>query len=254
MIEAITACMERITSGQIDKALITVNKTIKDNNVFIIDDNLCNDHYHRPTIIVNDNIVNFIMTFEQSFFYLNTACQTAIKEFNDFLMVYIDIYNKLQPEKDISTMDKYIKVTYDIHAQSYDLLFAYHNSLFMKHEDIMKKNAWSATLRAAMRRAPNLILVGELSDTDSALLLMNTKNMILFPVTNNNLIYSSSGKELNHCFIEKDGLYKETELFKAIQSYLNLTESDNCNILDPNLIKNKIHFDNLLTLHKIIKF
>ena len=52
----------------------------------------------------------------------------------------------------------------------------------------------------------------------------------------------------------RNGLYKENELFNAIQSCLDLTESDDCNILDPNLIKNKIHFDNLLTLHKIIKF
>lgn len=254
MIEAITECMKRITSGQIDKALITVNKTIKNNNVFIIDDNLCNDHYHRPTITVNDQIVNFIMTFEQSFFYLNTVSQTAVNEFNELLMVYIDIYNKLQPETDISTMDKYIKVTYDIHTQSYDIWFAYHNSLFMKHDDIMKKNVWSASIRAAMRRAPNIIFFGELSDTDEGLVLMNTKNMILFPMTNNNLIYSSTGKELNHCFMTEDGYYKENELFNAIQSYLDLTESDNCNILDPNLIKNKTHFDNLMTLHKIIKF
>jgi hypothetical protein len=103
-------------------------------------------------------------------------------------------------------------------------------------------------------RAPNIIVFGELSETGAALLLNNTKKMILFPITNNNLIYSTDDKALDHCFIVRNGLYKENELFNAIQSYLDLTESDNCNILDPNLIKNKTHFDNLMTLHKIIKF
>jgi len=254
MIETIIECMERITSGKVKQSLITVNTTLKNNNIFIIDDDLCNNHYHRPTITINNDIVNFIMMFEQSSFYLNDICQHVINEFNELLMVYIDIYNKLQPDDAVKELDKYIKVTYNVKTQQYDVLFAYHNTMFAKHEDRIKNNQWSTSLRSAMSRAPNLILFGELSDTSEALLLKDTKNMILFPVTNNNLIYSSSGIPLNHCFIIHEGLYKENELFNAIQSYLNLTENDDCNILDPKLITRTTHLDSLLTLHKIMKF
>lgn len=254
MIEAITECMEKISSGKIDKNLITLNKTVKNDNIFIIDDTLCKDHYHRPTITFNEPIINFIMTFEQSFFYLNDTCQTALQEFNDLLMTYVDIYNTLQPNTDSQPMDKYIKVIYDTQSKQYDILFAYHNSMFIKYEDVIKKNQWSTSLRTAMSRAPNIIVFAELIETEECLLLMNSKNLILFPVTNNNLIFSSTDKKLNHCFMDTNGFYKENELFNAIQSYLNLTENDNCNILDPKLIKNKTHFDNLIKLHQIIKF
>lgn len=254
MIEAITECMKRISSGNIDNNLITLNKTIKNENIFIIDDTLCDEHYHRPTIIINNDIVHFIMTMEQSSLYLNEDCLNAVKDFNNQLMFYINIYEQLQPNTDFTVMDKYIKVTYDIKKQNYDVFFAYHNALFIKHQDQINPHVWTSAIRAAMMRAPNIIVFGELSETGAALLLNNTKKMILFPITNNNLIYSTDDKSLDHCFMVKDGLYKENELFSAIQSYLDLTESDNCNILDPNLIKNKTHFDNLMTLHKIIKF
>jgi hypothetical protein len=254
MIEAITECMKRISSGQIDNNLITVNKTISNENIFIIDDTLCDEHYHRPTIIINNDIIHFIMTMEQSSLYLNSDCLTAVKVFDDQLMVYINIYEQLQPKKDLPIIDKYIKVTYDVQTQTYDVFFAYHNALFIKHQDSINMQIWSSAIRSAMMRAPNIIVFGELSETGAALLLNNTKKMILFPITNNNLIYSTDDKALDHCFIVRNGLYKENELFNAIQSYLDLTESDNCNILDPNLIKNKTHFDNLMTLHKIIKF
>ena len=71
MIEIITECMERISSGKVDKNLIIVNNTIKNENIFIIDDTLCDEHYHRPTIIINNDIIHFIMTMEQSSLYLN---------------------------------------------------------------------------------------------------------------------------------------------------------------------------------------
>lgn len=254
MINAITECMKRISSGQIDNELITVNKTISNKNIFIIDDKLCDDHYHRPTIIINNEIVDFIMTMEQSSLYLNVDCLNAIKEFNDQLMVYINIYQQLKPNTDFSIMDKYIKVTYDIQKQSYDVFFAYHNALFIKHQDQINPHVWAATIRSAMMRAPNIIVFGELSETNAALLLNETNKMILFPSANNNLIYSTDNKELDHCFIIKDGFYRDNKLFAAIQSYLNLTEDDNCNILDPNFIKNKAHFDNVMKLHQIIKF
>lgn len=254
MIEIIIECMERITSGKVKPSLITVNTTLKNNNIFIIDDNLCNNHYHRPTITVNNDLINFIMMFDQTSLYLNDTCQNVINEFNELFMVYVNIYNKLRPEDEVKEIDKYIKVTYNIKTQQYDVLFAYHNTMFTKHEDRLKNNQWSKTLKAAMSRAPNLILFGEFSDTCEALLLKDTKNMILFPVTNNNLIYSTKENNLNHCFMVYDGLYKENELFNAIQSYLNLTDNDDCNILDPKLITRKTHLDSLLTLHNIMKF
>jgi hypothetical protein len=254
MIDAITECMKRISSGQINNELITVNKTISNKNIFIIDDTLCDDHYHRPTIIINNDIVDFIMTIEQSYLYLNTDCLNAIKEFNEKLMVYINIYQQLKPNTDFSIMDKYIKVTYDIKKQSYDVFFAYHNALFIKHQDQINSHIWTTAIRSAMMRAPNIIVFGELSEISAALLLNKTNSMILFPSTNNNLIYSTGLNELDHCFITKDGLYPDNKLFAAIQSYLNLTEDDNCNILDPNFIKNKVHFDNVMKLHQIIKF
>lgn len=254
MIEAITECMERISSGKVDKNLITVNNTVKNENIFIIDDTLCDEHYHRPTIIINDNIIHFIMTMEQSSLYLNDDCLNAVNHFNNKLMFYINIYKQLQPNNDFSIMDRYIKVTYDVQKQKYDVFFAYHNALFLKHSEQLNQHIWTSAIRSAMMRAPNIIVFGELSETGAAVLLNNTKKMILFPITNNNLIYSTENKELDHCFMTKNGLYKENELFNAIQSYLNLTESDDCNILDPNLIKNKTHFDNLMKIHQIIKF
>lgn len=254
MIEAITECMKRISSGNIDNNLITVNKTVKNENIFIIDDTLCDEHYHRPTIIINNDSVDFIMTMDQSDLYLNMDCLNAIKDFNDQLMVYIDIYQQLQPNTDCTVMDKYIKVTYDIQRQSYDIFFAYHNAFFIKHQNQLNPHIWSTAVRSAMLRTPNIIVFGELSEASAALLLNETNKMILFPITNNNLIYSTVHKELDHCFIVSDGLYKENELFSAIQSYLNLTEDDNCNIRDPNFIKNKAHFDNVMKLHQIIKF
>lgn len=254
MIDAITECMKRITSGQIDTELIKVNKTISNKNIFIIDDTLCDDHYHRPTIIINNDIIDFIMTMEQSSLYLNTDCLNAIKEFNEQLILYINIYQQLKPNTDFSIMDKYIKVTYDISKQKYNVFFAYHNALFITHTDQINSNFWTSAMRSAMMRAPNIIVFGELSETSAALLLNQPNSMILFPSTNNNLIYSTDLKELDHCFIIKDGLYQNNKLFAAIQSYLNLTEDDNCNILDPNFIKNKEHFDNVIKLHQIIKF
>lgn len=254
MIEAITECMKRISSGNIDNNLIKVNKTIKNENIFIIDDNLCDEHYHRPTIIINNDIIDFIMTMEQAALYLNKDCLNAIISFNDQLMVYINIYQQLQPSTDFSIMDKYIKVTYNSQKQNYVVFFSYHNAFFIKHQDHLNPHVWTTAIRAAMMRAPNIIVFGELSETNAALLLNETNKMILFPSANNNLIYSNDSKELDHCFIVKDGLYKENKLFEAIQSYLDLTEDDNCNIRDPNFIKNKAHFDNVMKLHQIIKF
>jgi hypothetical protein len=97
-------------------------------------------------------------------------------------------------------------------------------------------------------------MVGEMRLSSTLLVHTNTynyKNVRIIP-NNYNLIYSSNGVELNNIFTVVNGLYKEHELFTAIQSYLNLTESDSCNILDPNLIKDKVHLNDLLTLKKMI--
>ena len=99
-------------------------------------------------------------------------------------------------------MDRYIKVTYDVQKQKYDVFFAYHNALFLKHSEQLNQHIWTSAIRSAMMRAPNIIVFGELSETGDAVLLNKTKKMILFPITNNNLIYSTEHKELDHCFMK----------------------------------------------------
>lgn len=105
-----------------------------------------------------------------------------------------------------------------------------------------------------MRCDPDVIMVGELREANynENTLLSKDNGVIRLHSVINNLIYSSDSKPLDNIFtLDNDGKYKNNELFDAIQSYFDITESTEYTILDPSIIKDKIKLDELITLSRM---
>jgi hypothetical protein len=255
MINNIKEFIKLVTHENFNIELIHSIYSNKDEEILNIKDGLWITEDSQPTISANNETINFIMDLNQSYTYLNDHCSNIIKEFENSFNCYLNIYNQIQSYEKVKDPTIFVKITYDIKSKSYTLSTTFYKNIFYTYKNsIEPNNMFAKIMRSLIRSDPDVIMVGEMRLSSTLLVHTNTynyKNVRIIP-NNYNLIYSSNGVELNNIFTVVNGLYKEHELFTAIQSYLNLTESDSCNILDPNLIKDKVHLNDLLTLKKMI--
>lgn len=210
-----------------------------------------------PTLVVNETHILFNMNVNVSSSYLNENSLNKVKEFSNVLDKYVDIYNKLRPNKKEQEVSLYLKISYDTEDESYCFSIISRSNTFKTYQETIDPNYdFNHMMFNAIRCDPDELMTGEMLLT-SPLIVNDSKNlqpnMILLHHTNENIIYSSKGDELNNMFTLVDGLYQHHELFTAIQSYLDLTENDDCNILDPDFIKKSSHITNLVKINKMIE-
>lgn len=258
MINNIKEFINIIKNKNFDIKLINLiyNNEDEDEKIFNIKDSLWITEDYQPTILANNKTINFIMELNQSYTYLNDYCLNIIKEFEKSFNCYLNIYNKIQTYEKVYNPNIFIKINYDIKTKNYSISTTFYKNIFYTHENSLEpKNMFTQKMRSVMRSNPALIMVGEMCLTSTLLVdnnnYNNYNNTRVIP-DNYNIIYSSNGVELNHMFTTVNGLYREHELFNAIQSYIDITENDNCNILEPNFI-NSSHFNDLMNLSKMIR-
>ena len=208
-----------------------------------------------PTLVVNETHIVFNMNVNISSSYLNQPSLNKVKEFSNILDQYVDVYNKLRPNKKEQAVRLYLKISYDNEDGSYSFSIISRSNTFKTYQETIDPDYdFKHMMFNAIRCDPDEPMTGEMLLT-SPLIVNDSRNlqpnMILLHHTNENIIYSSKGCELNNMFTLVDGLYQPHELFTAIQSYLDLTENDNCNILDPKLIKDKVHLNNLILIKRM---
>jgi hypothetical protein len=254
MINNIKEFIKLVAHENFDIALIHSIYNNEDEQIFNIKDSLWIREVSQPTITASAERIDFIMDLNQSYTYLNDHCTKAIKEFENAFNCYLNIYNQIQSYEKVDPTI-FVKITYDIKSKSYTISTTFYNNIFYTYQKSLDPNdIFVKMMRSVIRSDPDGIMVGEMHMLSTLLVHTDTHNYNNVRVIphNYNIIYSSNGVELNNMFTVVNGLYKEHELFTAIQSYLDLTENDNCNILDPNLIKDKVHLNDLLTLKKMI--
>lgn len=229
---------------------------VKNENVYIIDDDCMSHFKYKPTLLKIDNEIIFNMHFEQALCYLENNYCEIINNFNSLLNKYIKIYNDIQTSYNVKEIEKYIKIKYDLETNKYNVYFIfYKNNFYTREERNNPQNGFFAAIRAAMRCDPDVIMVGELREANynENTLLSKDNGVIRLNSVINNLIYSSDSKPLDNIFtLDNDGKYKSNELFDAIQSYFDITESTEYNILDPHIINDKIKLKESITLSRMV--
>lgn len=240
-------------SFNIDELQLIYDKP--DEQVFSMNTDLSSFIDSSPTVIVKKTQIYFNMNINRRSL-LNNIFIEKINEFNDIFNKYLNIYNSVQTDNNIKNVDIYLKFCYNIEDKSYTLSLTHDSYLFTTFEDMRNPSyAFQRAIFNAMRCDPNEPMIGEMM-LSAPLILNENKNLypnvILLRYKNDNLIYSSKKDDLKNMFTLVNGFYQEHELFTAIQTYLNLTENDSCNILDPQLIKKTEHLDNLINLCKMI--
>jgi hypothetical protein len=226
---------------------------VKDNEeVFRLNDNLWIHATSQPTVFVNDKNIYFNLDVLQTPTYLKEIYLEKIKEFEQTFNKYLTLYNQFQDEN--VDLSMYLKICYNIESEIYTFSLNYSKYLFYTLKN--KKDPsylFYQVIRNAMRTDPESIMVGEMKLSAPMILHENNNmysNVKIIP-NNENIIYSSNNEPFNNMFTTINGLYTENEMFTAIQSYLDLTENDDCNILDPAFIENKEHLKNLLNICKM---
>lgn len=229
---------------------------IEEKDIYIIDNDCLNHCKYNPTLLKMNNKIIFNMNFEQALYYLENKYVKEINKFNNLLNEYVQIYNQIQMSYNIKEIEKHIKIEYNLDTKTYNLYFIlFKSSFYTREEKNNPQNGFTAAIRHAMRCDPDVIMIGELQSVDyneNMLLSKNNRKIILFHIEMN-LIYSSDIKPLDNMFtVDVKGDYKNSELFDAIQSYLNITESTEYNILDPNIISDKLKLNEYITLSRMI--
>jgi hypothetical protein len=226
---------------------------VKDNEeVFRLNDNLWIHATSQPTIFVSDKTIYFNLDVLQTSTYLKENYLEKIKEFEQRFNKYLTLYNQLQNEN--VDLSMYLKICYNIESENYTFSLNYSKYLF--HTLKNKRDPsylFHQVIRNVMRSDPESSMVGEMKLSAPMILHENNNmysNVKIIP-NNENIIYSTNNEPFNNIFTTVNGLYNENEMFTAIQSYLDLTENDDCNILDPAFIDNKEHLKNLLNICKM---
>lgn len=234
----------------------TIITQIKDETIYILDDVCFNHFYHKPTLLKIDNKITFNMNLEHALYYLENSYCECINEFNSLLDKYIKIYNEIRASYDEKEIEKYIQIKYDCDTNIYNVYFTFYKSTFQtRSENNNPPNGFAAVMAIVMRSDPDVIMWGELryaNYNEDTLLLKENGVMSLNNVITN-LIYSSDDKPLDNMFtIDNNGKYKNNDMFNAIQSYFDITESTEYNILDPHIINDRIKLNESITLSRMV--
>lgn len=247
MSEEIFELINKVIITKITNEELVLKKKTEHHNIFVINDNLWNNHKYKPTIMINKKVIAITMGREQISTYLKTEILESINKFDDMLTLYIEIYNKIQKYHNVKDIEKYIKIVYDIDIKKYNVYMTFYKDLFYCESDKRNTNGYNYSSREDVLMFDDMIYTNNIF----SILLSKYDNILDLPINNDNLIYSTS-KEINNIFTREGKCYKKNELFDAIQSYLNLTD-DNCNILDPDFINDEIYIDHITDLCRMIK-
>lgn len=245
-----------VMSEKIDTKLLELVYKKDDQQVLRFSDDLWIYQDIQPTFITNEKNICLYMHINQAENYLNDHSLRKIKNFERNFNSYLKIYNKIQNNYKINYVDMYLSIEYDMLSKCYITNLSHKKYIFCPYEESHSSHfSYKSVMMNLMRVDPNEYIQSDYQNTKSKLLLKenpnNFPNIQLLP-EQINIIDSNVPEKFENMFTIIDGLYQSSELFTVIQSYLNITDNDNCNILNPNLIEDKNHLDRLIELKYMI--
>lgn len=245
-----------VMNEKIDTKLLELVYKKDDQQVLRFSDNLWISHDIQPTLIMDEKNICLYMHLNQAEHYLNNQSLKKIENFKRSFDCYLKLYNKIQNNYKINYVDIYLSIEYDILSKCYITNLSHKKYIFCPYDENHSSHfAYKSVMMGLMRVDPDEYMRSEYHSDKSKLLLKENPNK--YPNINLipeqiNIIDSNDPEKIFNMFTIIDGLYQSSDLFTTIQSYLNITDNDNCNILNPNLIEDQNHLDKLIQLKYMI--